>query len=52
MTVQHRRRASYKKAIDDILDEDETAFPPMWHITEQLTAKFPNITPPPGLKAP
>ena len=41
-----RYRYDVKKAIDDILDEDETAFPPMWHITEQLTAKFPNITPP------
>ena len=47
-----RDRYDVKKAIDDILDEDETAFPPMWHITEQLTAKFPNITPPGFKKAP
>ena len=39
-----RYRYDVKKAIDDILDEDETeSFVPMWHITEQLTAKFPDI---------
>ena len=43
MTVQHTRRASYKKAIGDILAEDDKA--PMWSIWEQLAAKFPNITP-------
>ena len=41
-TVQQRRRASYKLAIDDILAADAKAT--MTSIVEQLTAKFPNIT--------
>ena len=44
MTVQRRRRASYKKAIDDILAVDATTSMPS--ILEQLTAMFPNISSP------
>ena len=44
MTVQRRRRDSYKKAIVDILAVDAEA--PLSSISEQLTAMFPNITPP------
>ena len=43
MTVQHRRRASYKRAIVDILAEDDKT--PMSSILEQLAAKFPDIVP-------
>ena len=40
MTVQRRRRDSYKKAIVDILAVDAEA--PLSSISEQLKVKFPN----------
>ena len=43
-TVQQSPQAAYKLAIDDILAADAKAT--MTSIVEQLTAKFPNITPP------
>ena len=43
-TVQQSPQAAYKLAIDDILAADAKAT--MSSIVEQLTTKFPNITPP------